>query len=89
MTIFKLNKNYSVICESQSTRNGFRHVAVIMKNGYEIGRTKVCYLNCTWEAYTFQSVLNNALGTLYKEDLSKNLRSRFYQRIATGNFAKS
>ena len=57
MRIFQLDDVYSVACNSESTRSGFRHVAVLHKNGYEIARTKACYLNRTWEAYQFESVL--------------------------------
>jgi len=57
MRIFNLDDVYSVVCNSESTRSGFRHVAVLHKNGFEIARTKVCYLNRTWEAYQFESVL--------------------------------
>jgi hypothetical protein len=57
MKIFKLDDKYSVVCESQSTRYGFRHVAILHKNGTEIYRTKKCYYNRTWESYEFESVL--------------------------------
>ena len=57
MRIFKLDDVYSVVCNSESTRNGFRHIAVLHKNGYEIARAKCSYLNRTWESYQFESVL--------------------------------
>jgi len=57
MRIFNLDEVYSVACNSESTRNGFRHIAVLHKNGYEIARAKCTYLNRTWECYEFESVL--------------------------------
>lgn len=57
MTSFKLNDKFTVVCESQNTRTGFRHVAVLLRNGDEVDRTKVCYQNRTWERFTFESVL--------------------------------
>lgn len=57
MKIFKLDEVYSVVCNSESTRSGFRHVATLCRNGYGYAKSKCCYLNRTWEAYEFESVL--------------------------------
>jgi hypothetical protein len=58
MRIFNLDNKYSVICNTKETRNGFKHDAVICRNGYEVfGKTKICYLNRTWEQFTYESVL--------------------------------
>ena len=48
------------ICESQDTRNGFRHV---LKNGFGI-QCKMCYLNRTYERYQYQSLLQKAIEKL-------------------------
>ena len=50
--------NLMVVCESESTRTGFRHIAVLFEGDNEIDRTKICYLNRTWESFEFESVLN-------------------------------
>jgi len=57
MRIFNLDEVYSVVCNFESTRSGFRHIAVLHKNGYEIARAKCTYLNRTYESYEFESVL--------------------------------
>lgn len=61
MRMFTLNKNYTVICESEDTRNGFRHVATLLKNGSLYGSEKAratkSYTNRTWERFQFESVL--------------------------------
>lgn len=62
MTSFRLNNEYTVVCEAQNTRTGFRHVAVLLRNGDEVDRTKVCYQNRTWERFTFESVLNKIIS---------------------------
>ena len=62
MRIFNLNENYNVVCNFESTRNGFRHVAVLHKNGFEIARAKCTYLNRTWESYEFESVLQKIIN---------------------------
>lgn len=58
MQLFKINKKISIACESSSTRNGFKHEAVLLLNGREMDRAKCNYINRTWEQFTYQSVLN-------------------------------
>jgi len=62
MRIFKLNEVYNVVCNFESTRSGFRHIAVLHKNGYELAKAKCTYLNRTWESYEFESVLQKIIG---------------------------
>ena len=62
MRIFSLDNEYSVVCNFHKTRNGFKHVATLHRNGFDIGSTKVCYLNRTWERFEFQSVLEKIVG---------------------------
>jgi len=57
MKIFNLDENYNVVCNSEGTRSGFRHLATLCKNGYSIAKAKCTYLNRTWECYEFESVL--------------------------------
>jgi hypothetical protein len=57
MRIFNLNKVYNIVCNSEGTRSGFRHIAVLHRNGFEIARAKCVYYNRTWECYQFESVL--------------------------------
>lgn len=61
MKIFKINKNINVVCTSEGTRYGFRHLATLMYNNYERGHAKACYYNRTWEAFEFQSVLRSVI----------------------------
>lgn len=57
MESFKINENLEAICEWKKTRNGFKHEAILLRNGAEVLRVKVNYLNRTWEWYTYESVL--------------------------------
>lgn len=68
MKIFKITKDIEVVCESEKTKYGFRHLATVLRNGNEIGKGKCCYYNRTWEKYEFQSVLFNAIK---KADLTE------------------
>lgn len=61
MRIFNLNKVYNVVCNSEPTRYGFRHLATLHKTGFSIAKAKVCYYNRTWECYEFESVLNKII----------------------------
>lgn len=71
MKIFNLSKDYSVVCEWKKTRNAFKHVATITQKGQEVYSTKICYLNRTWEKYTFQSVLQKAIENYFSGQLQE------------------
>ena len=81
METFKINKHVEVVCESQSTRYGFRHLATLIVDGRERGVEKICYYNRTWESYTFESVLEKlaertqALTATEKKLFQKKIKS--------------
>ena len=61
MRIFEYG-DFKIVCNSESTRSGFRHIATLLKNGREIEKTKICYLNRTWESFEFESILNKLIN---------------------------
>ncbi len=61
MKTFRVNDEIEVVCESQNTRYGFRHLATLLRNGQERETAKRCYYNRTWERYEFESVLETLL----------------------------
>jgi len=65
MKLFKLNNTYSVVCDSKGTRSGFKHIASLLRNGSEINKTKICYLNRTWEGFTYETVLLKAIDLFF------------------------
>ena len=65
MKIFKLTKDFSVVCNSEGTRYGFRHLASLCRDGAEVCKAKACYYNRTWESYTFQSVLHDVINKYF------------------------
>lgn len=67
MKMFKLSDEYYIICESKDTRSGFKHEANLLRNGYSIAKSKICYLNRTWERFTYESVLNKIISDNFKE----------------------
>lgn len=86
MKIFTLADNYSVVCNSQSTRSGFRHVASVCRNGESIGSTKICYLNRTWECYQFESVLMQAIDKFFDGD--EIIKQREFLKATVNNFGR-
>lgn len=61
MQTFTINDKYTIVCTSKGTRNGFYHRATLMINGSESINSRVSYINRTWEAWTFQTVIYSLL----------------------------
>ena len=55
--MFKVNEHIIIMCYSESTRSGFRHLATLYHDAESVVSAKVCYQNRTWESYRFQTVL--------------------------------
>ena len=72
MRIFKITKEIEVVCNSEKTRSGFRHLATLLRNGQEIENGKCTYLNRTWERFEFQSVLITVINKAHKNKLISN-----------------
>ena len=68
MKLINLNREWAILCETKNTRNGFKHVAVLLKNGREFDKVKICYLNRTWESYEYESVIKS-LKSRNKDEL--------------------
>ncbi len=71
MKSFELDKRYTVECEWRKTRIAFKHVARVLCNGRSVLETKICYQNRTWETYTYQSVLHQAINKHFNEEEAK------------------
>lgn len=56
MRNFKITEKISILCEWKNTRNGFKHEATLLINGIERDKTKINYLNRTWERFQFETV---------------------------------
>ena len=77
MTIFTMGK-ITAVCEFESTRSGFRHIAVLLINGCERERTKCCYLNRTWECFMYQAVLQKLIEKT--DALTKRQKTAFAKK---------
>ena len=69
MKIFKISPEIEVVCESEHTRSGFRHLATLMIDGTERETGKCTYQNRTWESYEFQSVLFEVTNKAFKNKI--------------------
>lgn len=79
MKTFKIDKHAEIICESEGTRYGFRHLAYLMVDGREIEKDKRCYYNRTWEQFEFESVIEGLLGK--SKYLSETRKKNFLRRL--------
>jgi len=84
MTSFKLNPEYDIVCYSEGTRNGFRHVAILMKNGYEVNKATANYLNRTWESYEYESVIYKLLHKSFPTDEADHMNTVFDENRKLG-----
>jgi hypothetical protein len=75
---FQLKDGYEIIAHWEKTRNGFRHIAILMKDGSEVDRAKATYQNRTWESYEYQSVINTLLNKT--KILSEQEKKAFLQK---------
>lgn len=67
-TTTQKGERFNIVCRSESTRYGFRHVVeVVNKYGCTLSRGKVCYYNRTWEHYCYQTAIYEALERLELE----------------------
>lgn len=80
MRIFNLSKEYNVVCTSEGTRYGFRHLATLHRNGFSIAHSKVCYYNRTWEYYEFETVLRRIIN----DNFEGKQKAKFLQIIQKG-----
>jgi len=67
--IFKINNEAEIVCESEGTRYGFRHLATLYINGLDCLTDKCCYYNRTWEAFPFQTVVLRLLEKAVKDTI--------------------
>lgn len=89
-------KNYSMLieCEYAKTRNGFKHECyltiwsdTLAGGGGTTAFNKCCYLNRTWERFTFESCINGAFyklnNCLRKSEKTrvKRIKTALYKRI--------
>lgn len=66
MKTFKIDEKYEIVCKSENTRYGFRHLASLYRTGSSgttvlIEKAKECYYNRTWESFEYETVMYRLL----------------------------
>lgn len=79
MDLFKINKSMNVVCRSEKTRSGFRHIAELYLNGSAIEKATASYVNRTWERFTYQSVIIKLIEK--SERLTQRQKTLFLKKI--------
>lgn len=59
-----------IICATQNTNYGFRHVILDMMD-HQTVLSKRCYYNRTWERWTYESVIEDYITHKYKDKLTE------------------
>lgn len=60
MRLIKI-KNFTFVCTSKNTRNGFKHEAQMLINETFVSEATQHWVNRTWESFTYQSVIRNCV----------------------------
>ena len=69
-TIHKFNE-YEFICHTWSTSRAWGHEVHLIDGTSEISQARVRYLNRTWEKYTYQSAMYEAVLNLIKKGVAR------------------
>ena len=75
--IFTYAPDLEVVCEYQDKRSGFNHIGKVFYRGNKVFQDKMHYINRTWEAYTYQTILKRC-----EEWIDNNLKLEKFKKIA-------
>jgi hypothetical protein len=84
-TEFRIDDNTTIICWSADTRNGFKHVAELYKNGSMVESKSVSYLNRTWEKYEYETAISGLLDKARVSADEKKKIMSIIERKSLGN----
>jgi len=83
-TRFDIKNKIYIVCKSERTRSGFRHIAEFYSNNSLIDTTKVTYQNRTWEKYEFETVISKLLEKMKKPIKEKQNIMKIVEKQALG-----
>lgn len=83
MKRFRVNKEYEIVCDTEKTRNGFKHTAKLKQTTFynTVSETKKCYLNRTWESFEYETVIKKLLS-FNTDIIPKRTQTRFLNKIS-------
>ena len=83
---FNLDKNISIDCHTYKTRYSWGHKAELLIDGRIVSYKKITYYNRTWEAYTYQTILENIVSSC--KQLTKDQVKKYLQIIQDQSFSQ-
>ena len=61
-------REFAFICDWRGTRNGFAHDATMMENWRTVAKATRHYINRTWECWSYQSAILDAIKEAMDEE---------------------
>lgn len=61
-------RDFAFICDWRNTRNGFAHDVTMMENWRTVAKASRYYLIRTWECWSYQSAILDAIGRAMDEE---------------------
>ena len=81
------NNEFTFVNDSESTRYGFKHICVMFINDYHMTTIYHSYYNRTWETYTYQTVMLEAIqavmNEIYESELQDYKEKNGIQRLTS------
>jgi hypothetical protein len=74
MKLFRIDDKYTVVCESKSTRSGFKHEATLFKGALTLTKAKAMYYNRTWEQFEFETVIKKVLRAEFGDKANEMIK---------------
>jgi endonuclease III len=69
------------INEYKKTRSGFAHITKLFNEGVLLVEVKCNYLNRTWESYTFESSMKQAVHVAIENEISAKKTEKGIKRL--------
>ena len=87
MQIFEY-KNFRIVGATYETSKSWGHTAILLKGDQELSRSKIRYYNRTWERYTYQSVITDAIYNAI-EDRKNYLIADYKDKMKVSRITKT
>lgn len=85
---FKLDDNTTVDCFTYEQYCERGHKAYLKINNKRLARRKIKYINRTWEAYTYQTILSCIVESVSNKIISKVDKERYQKKIQDDSFSQ-
>ena len=73
------HEDYTFVCNYWETSNAWGHEVHLIKGLHEVSKARVRYYNRTWEKYTFQSAMFEAVENYKRDEQERYLNNYKYK----------